>query len=176
MNHILFPITYECNLKCSKCCVLNVRIPVDVEESLRIIQKQINKIEWVYITGGEPFLMESLPEICDRIRAMGFKIGITTNGTLFRPEIAGHADRIGISLDGDEAYHDAYRGKGVFLKALRLFHAIKGSCETVIMSVSFKENEEALRKLKLIVEDLDPTYWQIQKDFNDPAHQIPFNL
>ena len=173
MNHILFPITYGCNLRCPGCCVLNIKVPVDIEKSIETLADQAGKVEWVYITGGEPFLIDSLAEVCDRLRGMGFKVGITTNGTIFRPEMADHADRIGISLDGDEAYHDAYRGTGVFSKALQLFHAIKGKCETVIMSVSFKENEEALRKLKPIVEELDPTYWQIQNDLNDPTHIVP---
>ena len=55
----------------------------------------------------------------------------------------------------------------VFNKALELFEAIKGRCETVIMSTAFKNNKTALTKLELIIKELDPDYWQIQADFND---------
>ena len=162
MNHILFPITYECNLCCKFCSERNKKHIIDIEQSLNEIRKNAGKTTWVYITGGEPFLVEHLPVVCMRLKEH-FKVGITTNGTIFRPDIADYADRIGISLDGDKEYHDSYRGNGVFDKALNLFDAIKGKCETVIMSTSFKENAQALINLEPIVEKLDPTYWQIQK-------------
>ena len=172
MNHILFPITYACNLDCKFCAVKGSSGDADIPKSLEALRTKAGGAEWVYITGGEPFLVEDLPSVCDQIKALGFKVGVTTNGTHFRPEIASHVDRIGISLDGDQEYHDAYRGAGVFDSALKLFQAVKGQCETVIMSVAFKENKEALEKLKPIIEAMDPTYWQIQRDMFDPELKI----
>lgn len=173
MNHILFPITWTCNLSCKFCVAKDNKEVIDIDDSLLALKSKVGVVEWVYITGGEPFLIETLPDVCDKIRSMGFKVGVTTNGTHFRPEIADHADRIGISLDGDKEYHDAYRGTGVFDKAVGLFNAIKGRCETVVMSVAFKSNEEALKKLKPVVEEMDPTYWQIQRDMYDPSVIVP---
>jgi MoaA/NifB/PqqE/SkfB family radical SAM enzyme len=175
MNHILFPITYACNLSCKFCAAKNSAV-VDVEQSMSALETKKGEVEWVYITGGEPFLIENLSSICDRIKAMGFKVGVTTNGTIFRPEIANHVDRLGISLDGDKEYHDTYRGEGVFDKALELFYAVKNKCETVIMSTAFKENQEALKKLEPVIEQMDPTYWQVQRDVNDPNIQIPVTI
>jgi MoaA/NifB/PqqE/SkfB family radical SAM enzyme len=175
MNHILFPITYACNLSCKFCVARNSKI-IDVESSIEALNSKKGEIEWVYITGGEPFLIQDLAAVCDRIKAMGFKVGITTNGTIFRPEIAGHVDRMGISFDGDKEYHDTYRGEGVFDKAQALFYAVKGKCETVIMSVAFKENQDALKRLEPIVEQMDPTYWQIQRDMFDPDVKIPVQV
>lgn len=177
MNHILFPITYECNLDCAFCAVKGSKGQfIDISKSLEALKTKKGEVEWIYITGGEPFLIANLPEVCQDIKKMGFKVGVTTNGTIFRPEIADVADRIGISLDGDEEYHDTYRGLGVFNKALELFQAVKGKCETVIMSVAFKENLEALKRLKSTIETIDPDYWQIQKDINDPTVEIPAEL
>jgi MoaA/NifB/PqqE/SkfB family radical SAM enzyme len=173
MNHILFPITWRCNLSCKFCVAKDNKEVIDIESSLLALKSKVGVVEWVYITGGEPFLIEELSSVCDQIKGMGFKVGVTTNGTHFRPEIANHADRIGISLDGDQEYHDAYRGVGVFDKAVNLFNAIKGKCETVVMSVAFKGNEEALKKLKPVVEEMDPTYWQIQRDMYDQSVKIP---
>jgi MoaA/NifB/PqqE/SkfB family radical SAM enzyme len=175
MNHILFPITYECNLSCKFCIAKNSKI-IDIEASVEALNFKKGEVEWVYITGGEPFLIQDLAVVCDRIKAMGFKVGVTTNGTIFRPEIADHVDRFGISFDGDKEYHDAYRGEGVFDKAVELFHAVKGKCETVIMSVAFKENQEALKRLEPIIEQMDPTYWQIQRDMYDSSVTIPVQI
>lgn len=173
MNHILFPITYECNLSCQFCAVKGCKSDTDIKANMNAIRLKKGEVEWVYITGGEPFLVEELPQVCDDLKDMGFKVGVTTNGTIFRPDVASHVDRIGISLDGDKWYHDAYRGLGVYDKALQLFNAVKGMCETVIMSVAFKGNEQALINLKSVIEQLDPTYWQIQKDMYDPSVTIP---
>ena len=165
MNHILFPITFSCNLSCKFCATRCENKSVDIDATLLAIKEKAKEIKWVYITGGEPFLVDRLEEVCKSLKSCGFQVGITTNGTIFKPEIAPSVDRIGISLDGDKEYHDAYRGEGVFDKALSLFHAIKDKCETVIMSTAFKENIDALLRLKPIVESLNPTYWQIQKDY-----------
>ena len=168
MNHILFPITRECNLDCSFCTSKD-QPSDDVEKCMEHILKRAGQVEWVYITGGEPFMVSNLIEICDRLRAAGFKVGVTTNGTHFMPEVADHVDRIGISFDGDKDFHDTGRGKGVFDKALKLLKAVKDKCETVVMSVALKENQEALKKLKPIIEEIDPTYWQIQRDMENDS-------
>jgi MoaA/NifB/PqqE/SkfB family radical SAM enzyme len=173
MSHILFPITYECNLVCSGCCAKDHEEEIDISKSVGAIKSRVDEVEWVYITGGEPFLVSELESVCDELRGIGYKVGVTTNGTVYRPEIADHVDRIGISIDGTREYHDAYRGEGVYDKAMMLFYAVKGKCETVIMSVAFRENIEELRKLSSVVDEMDPTYWQIQRDVNDDSVVIP---
>jgi len=177
MKHALFPITYECNLNCAFCSVKNQRgTRISIDKGVETLKSNKNKIDWIYITGGEPFLIDNLSEICQDLRDYGFKVGVTTNGTIFRPEIADHVDRVGISIDGPKEYHDRYRGENVFDGSMSLFHAVKGKCETVIMSTAFKENLQELEKLKPIIEELDPTYWQILRDINDPTVIIPENL
>lgn len=170
MNHILFPITYDCNLSCPGCCVVR-GCNLDVDSCISNIRTRKGEVDWVFVTGGEPFMVPELFDICDEIRAEGFKVGVVTNGTIFKPEIADHVDRFGISLDGDEEYHDDYRGKGVFKKAVDFLEFVKekDTCETVVMSVAFKGNEEALLRLKPLVDEIDPDYWQIQRDVLDES-------
>ena len=175
IKSILFPITYECNLSCAFCCSRNCERTIDINESLKYLQKK-KRAEWVYITGGEPFLFLQLCDVCDSLKGSGYKVGVTTNGTIFKPAISLHIDRLGVSLDGDHEYHDKYRGDGVFEKAINLLRASKNNCETVIMSTVFSDNIEALRRLRLIVEKFDPTYWQIQRDVNDATIVIPRDL
>jgi len=174
---IWFPITWQCNLKCANCCAIK-NLDEPLEPRMEKLREKIGEVEWVFITGGEPFMVDNLIEICDEIKAMQFKVGITTNGTIHRPEVAYHVDRIGISIDGDREYHDAYRGEGNFDKSIAFYNMIKevDGCETVIMSVAFKDNIDALKKLKPIVEDLDPDYWQIQRDYFDSTVVIDEQL
>jgi len=169
MSHILLQITFDCNLDCGFCSIKDNHRDAFVEECLVNIKKKAGEVEWVFITGGEPLLVENLSEICDDLRAFGFKVGVTTNGTIFRPEIAEHVDRIGISIDGDKEFHDKSRGEGVYDKAITLLKAIKDKCETVVMSIALKDNQDALLRLKPIVEKIDPTYWQIRRDIHDPS-------
>ena len=82
MNHILFPITYECNLSCAGCCAKSSE-KVNIEACISNIKEKIGEIEWVYVTGGEPFTVASLFEVCDTLKEYGFKVGVTTNGTFY---------------------------------------------------------------------------------------------
>jgi len=173
IKHLLFPITYDCNLKCPGCCAPKDR-PVDIERALGHLEDA--EVEWVFITGGEPFMVPNLFEVAQRIRDMGFKVGVTTNGTIHRPEIVNYVDRVGVSIDGNKEYHDAYRGEGNYDKSMAFIEMIKGQTEVVIMSVAFKDNQEALRKLKPVVDEIDPAYWQIQRDYSDPSVVVPEDL
>lgn len=170
MHHILFPITWTCNLKCHGCCAPKEG-DIDIYQCVSNLMPKAGEVEWVFITGGEPFMVSNLFDVCDIIREAGFKVGVTTNGTIFQPDIVDHVDRFGVSLDGDREYHDAYRGEGVFNKAINFLKYVKeqNTCETVIMSVAFKGNEEALFKLKPTVKEIDPDYWQIQRDIYDES-------
>jgi pyruvate formate lyase activating enzyme len=49
-----------------------------IEEQL---EKQKGWADGVCITGGEPTLHSSLPELCSRIKKMGFMVKLDTNGT-----------------------------------------------------------------------------------------------
>ena len=174
MNHILFPITYDCNLDCTFCSAkYNREKKIDIRSSLLNIMSKRGVVEWVYITGGEPFIVDELFDVCDELRKNGFKVGVTTNGTVYKPDVVEHADRVGISFDGDEEYHDKYRGEGVYASAMKLFLAIKGKCETVVMSVAFKDNIDALHRFAGVVKDMDPTYWQVQRDLYDSKLIVP---
>jgi MoaA/NifB/PqqE/SkfB family radical SAM enzyme len=174
MEHVLFPITYDCNLNCSFCSEKQRRnIKVNIDKCVGHIKTLIGKVAWVYVTGGEPFLVPNLCDVLTSLKDMGFKVGVTTNGTINRPEVAGIADRLGVSLDGDKDWHNTYRGDGVFEKAVSTLIYAKEKCETVVMSVSFKDNGDALKRLSPIVKEINPTYWQIQRDRLDPKYVIP---
>jgi len=109
-------------------------------------------------------LVKELPEICRELTRAGYKVGLTTNGTIDRPDIYPLINRFGVSLDGEKEYHDNYRGPGVFDKAWALLNKVNTICETVVMSTLYSDNQEPLNLLRPLVEQLNPSYWQITKD------------
>ncbi len=54
---------------------------LDETEILKFLEKRVGFIEGVVITGGEPTLQKDLISFCTRIRNMGYKIKLDTNGT-----------------------------------------------------------------------------------------------
>jgi MoaA/NifB/PqqE/SkfB family radical SAM enzyme len=86
LNGLHLLLTYSCNLECDHCFVWGspgqggtMTIAV-VDEILR--QAAVTEsIEWIYFEGGEPFL--HYPVLLHGVRvaaAMGFRVGIVTNG------------------------------------------------------------------------------------------------
>ena len=86
---ILF--TNGCNFRCPFCHNKDLVLPgedmafVDENEILDYLAKRKGILEGVNITGGEPMLHADLPELLQKIKALGYKIKVDTNGT--RPEM-----------------------------------------------------------------------------------------
>lgn len=77
------------------------------------------------LSGGEPMMRPDLPRIAARAKAMGFYVGLSTNGTLIDGERIGEVagagyDYVGISLDGLAETHNRFRRRaGAFEQSLR---------------------------------------------------------
>ena len=68
------------------------------------------------LSGGEPLLRPDIFDISQRAKAMGFYVGLSTNGTLIDRTSIGRIaavgyDYVGISIDGIRATHDRFRQK-----------------------------------------------------------------
>lgn len=76
-----------CNLNCFYCHnqgLLDRRsaLPVISRDSLlKFLQKRINFLDGVVITGGEPTINRDLPDLINSIRNLGFSVKLDTNGT-----------------------------------------------------------------------------------------------
>jgi pyruvate formate lyase activating enzyme len=76
-----------CNMRCPFChnaslvVKLSTQPAIPEEEVLAVLSKRRNVLEGVCITGGEPTLYPDLPELAGKIKAMGFKVKLDTNGT-----------------------------------------------------------------------------------------------
>lgn len=123
-------ITNRCNLRCSYCAHFS---------SAGDVERDLPKEEWlsffgelnrcavmdVCLSGGEPFYREDIKEIIGGIIRNQMRFTILTNGTLITEELAAfiastrRCNGVQVSIDGSiPITHDAFRGKGNFLRAV----------------------------------------------------------
>ncbi|MCR5468703.1 MAG: radical SAM protein [Lachnospiraceae bacterium] len=126
-------------------------------------------LPFISVTGGEPLLRKGLPELMKRIRAMGYKWGMTSNGTLITPEVAKALKNagmysIGISLDGLRDTHDRFRqSKGSYDKAIEGIQNLMaaGQKNILVTTVVHKDNISALSEIRDVVVNLGIKMWRI---------------
>ncbi len=126
---VIWNLIRRCNLSCLHCYSISADIDFPGElstaEVLGVMDdlKAFN-VRALILSGGEPLLRPDLFEIAARGKALGFYLGLSTNGTLIDAPLArriAHAgfDYVGISLDGLWQTHDRFRRKaGAFDKSL----------------------------------------------------------
>ena len=80
--------TGGCNFRCPFChnasLVLPERLdgdPDGAETVLAFLKKRQGILEGVAVTGGEPLLHADLPELLRKIRALGYRVKLDTNGS-----------------------------------------------------------------------------------------------
>ena len=84
---VLFAPT--CNFRCPFChngqSVLENNLAIPFDEILEFLKTRTGLIDAVVVSGGEPTLMNDLIEKIEKIKELGFKIKLDTNGT--NPEV-----------------------------------------------------------------------------------------
>jgi len=140
---LTFSVNNWCNSKCKTCNIWKYDSKEKMKEQLNLdeiekIFSNFKKLNWITITGGEPFLRRDLSQIVETIcNKSNLKIlTIATNGTM--PEkIALDVKKIlkscsnlnftvNISFDGIGSKHDEIRGlRGNFKKVIRTLNLLK---------------------------------------------------
>ncbi|NDP41814.1 MAG: heme d1 biosynthesis radical SAM protein NirJ [Aromatoleum sp.] len=126
---VIWNLIRRCNLACQHCYSISADIDFAGELSTADIFRTMDDLKAfgvpvLILSGGEPLLHPDIFPIAHRAKAMGFYVGLSTNGTLIDaallPKIAEVGfDYVGISLDGIEATHDRFRRKeGAFAASL----------------------------------------------------------
>lgn len=88
ISELMWRITYRCNKKCEYCFndVFLDKVDKTCKEKFQIdyIKGFVNRfgIKKIYISGGEPSVVENLPQIIDEVAAFS-KVILFTNGYLF---------------------------------------------------------------------------------------------
>ncbi|MCB1864161.1 MAG: heme d1 biosynthesis radical SAM protein NirJ [Chromatiales bacterium] len=131
---VIWNLIRRCNLTCKHCYSISADIDfpgeLTTEEVFAVIDDlKAFGVPVLILSGGEPLLRPDIFEISQHAKALGFYVGLSSNGTLIdtdnieRIASVGY-DYVGISLDGMRDTHDRFRQKaGAFdasLRAIRL--------------------------------------------------------
>ena len=153
-------LTNQCNFSCNYCVepgtngngisnALNSSKSLTAEEIFTIVKKihEINPIEEIKLTGGEPFLFNQLFELISKLNALSAKrISITTNGQFLKP----HANRlyengvkdINVSLDAvDPELFKKITKKDLYTQV------IAGIDAALVAGISVKLNSVIMRNI-----------------------------
>ena len=133
-----FAITYRCNYRCKMCNIW--KKPAKEELNLQEIERVFSNakyLQWVSLTGGEPFLREDIDKIAELInrRCNLFTLNIPTNGSMPQTvrkkarricELGIEKTGITVSLDGPKEIHNEIRGMPLAWKhAIETFAMLK---------------------------------------------------
>ena len=124
-------ISARCNLRCRYCYFFdNPDVEYEdlpTESWLRFFDEcGRSAVMKITLAGGEPFIREDFGALVNGIVRNRMRFAVLTNGTLVTDETAafiastGRCDYVQVSLDGARPEtHDACRGKGNFVRAVR---------------------------------------------------------
>jgi uncharacterized protein len=122
--------------------------------------------------GGEPLLcIEEIKQIMDTVKAKHFII--QTNGffNLLEPAYVNRSSTILVSLDGDEALTDYYRGKGVYRKVIDNLKLIKrnGFKGEIIARMTVMESTDIYKQVLWLLNNSEfpftSVHWQLNAGF-----------
>jgi len=108
--------TRGCTFSCPFCHNPELVLPekfiplLDNDEVMAFFEKRKKQLKGVCITGGEPTLQKDLPEFIQKLKEMGYKIKLDTNGT--NPEMleilikSGNIDYIAMDIKSQLSKYD----------------------------------------------------------------------
>lgn len=123
---VVWNCTARCNLACRHCYAPDDGAgELSRAEGLALIDDLAGmRCPVLLLSGGEPMLRPDAPELADHAVRRGLRVVVSTNGTRIDAAAAGRlreagVSYVGVSLDGLEKVHDAFRGvRGAFRAAL----------------------------------------------------------
>ena len=124
----IWNFTNRCNLSCLHCYSKSTLDEVDTltTEQIKktILEMKENGVKFIIFSGGEPLTRKDLFEIADFCKEHGIITYLSSNGLYFThsniKRITDTFNYVGVSIDGDEATHDYFRGlKGAFRETLK---------------------------------------------------------
>ncbi len=154
------------------------RIVYDIDSLDGFCRKDPNCVLTFY--GGEPLLCSNvIKEIMDSVKARHFLI--QTNGLLLdqlESEYLNRLHTILISIDGDEALTDSYRGKGTFRKVFENVRLIRdnGFKGELIARMTVMEKTDIHKQVRWLLDNDEfsfaSVHWQLNAGFwNDFARR-----
>ncbi|MDZ3836419.1 MAG: heme d1 biosynthesis radical SAM protein NirJ [Rhodospirillales bacterium] len=126
---VIWNLIRRCNLRCKHCYSISADTDFPGELSTDEVFAVMDdlrafRVPVLILSGGEPLLRPDIFEISARAKALGFYVGLSTNGTPIDERLIdriaeANYDYVGISLDGIGAVHDTFRRQeGSFVRSL----------------------------------------------------------
>lgn len=156
---------YLCNFKCKHCAIerfkQNKGKTLTVADVKRIAD-QADKmgLASICISGGEPTIFPDLKDVIKAINPKRFIISIDTNGWVLNEEkvkelVKMGVDRIHLSLDGLDSYHNAFRGtKGSWAKSVSILDYCKkyglGVIVNIVVTKSLIKSGNLIKELEML--------------------------
>lgn len=191
---ISWEATRRCNLKCVHCGSPSEDVDLGEELSTEeivgafeqiAVDFEMSQFRHINITGGEPFVRKDLLEVLSSIHRYPFyrNIDIQTNGIILadNPELFSELNKwgvtgLGISIDGLEQTHDAFRRiKGGFAKALKAARlGVEHGYTVTVSVVAHKKNIDEIPHLfELVKNEIKPRIFRIMTI--DPIGRAEFD-
>jgi MoaA/NifB/PqqE/SkfB family radical SAM enzyme len=169
---VIWNLIRRCNLTCKHCYSISADKDFEGELSTEEVYTVMDDLKRFHVpvlilSGGEPLLRPDIFEISKRAKAMGFYVGLSSNGTLINKDnikqIADIGyDYVGVSIDGMRDTHDKFRRKqGAFdesMNGIRLCRdaGIKIGLRFTLTMDNARELPELLKLMKQ--EQIDKFY------------------
>ncbi len=151
---VAWETTSACNLKCNYCRARATAEPdpdeLGTKEALALIDEVASLKPLLILSGGEPLLRPDIFLLARHAVSKGLRVSLATNGTLLTPEVvdkivSSGVSRVSISLDGSTPEdHDAVRGMGCYLLAMRGIENLRGRVDFQINFTITKRNAKDL--------------------------------
>ncbi|MBF0584246.1 MAG: heme d1 biosynthesis radical SAM protein NirJ [Magnetococcales bacterium] len=169
---VVWNLIRRCNLSCRHCYSASsdrgFQGELSTGEVCRVLQELKDfGVPAVILSGGEPLLRPDLFEIAAHAKALGFYLGLSSNGTLMDRDTAKKIaaagfDYVGVSLDGLRDKHDHMRGMaGAFDESIRgIRHCREWGVKAGIRFTPTQENIADLPELFTVMaqESIDRFY------------------
>lgn len=182
-------LTTECNLQCRYCfgeslddfdeafgeIEVDYNLPKKISYDVGKLAKFCRKDPDCEVTfyGGEPLLCaDKIKQIMDRVEPKHFMI--QTNGLLLdklEPQYVNRFHTILVSIDGEEALTDYYRGNGTFRKVVNNLKLIRknGFHGELIARVTVMEQTDIYKQVRWLLENnefsFSSVHWQLNAGF-----------
>jgi heme d1 biosynthesis radical SAM protein NirJ len=164
---VIWNLLRRCNLTCKHCYATSAdsvfRDELDTAAALTVIDDLHDAgVKVLILSGGEPLLREDLFVLSAYARTKGFFVALSTNGTLIDEQniaqiSAANFDYVGISIDGLEATHDAFRQlKGSFARSMQAIRLCREQGIRVGLRTTLtQENHQQLPQLLALMREYD---------------------
>ncbi|MDJ0820659.1 MAG: radical SAM protein [Paracoccaceae bacterium] len=170
--HAVWEITLSCNLRCVHCGSAAGeprKSELSTDECLQVVESlaQLGTRE-ITLIGGESYLRRDWTDIVAAIKRRGMYCAIQTGGYGLTGKLLDRAvdaglDGVGVSIDGLEDVHDAFRGvPGSFRAAARAVQ--ESRARNLRVSVNTTVTQASLHKIEPLAKqlvDMGVTHWQV---------------